>query len=140
MSYICNKDFFTGQERTIIKLRNKIQILKNQIEKFKKYDEERKQYYKNALIRLGELESTDEQAIISKLRKTIESQKCELNRLNILLRHPNLPEDFDKKLIYDENLKLKEQNSKLTTKNKELLKSNRDLRDKLAITILKNNG
>ena len=50
--------------------------LKSKIEAFKKYDEERKAYYRDSLIKLGELESLiDESDPEFKLRSKIQSQK-----------------------------------------------------------------
>lgn len=135
-----NKEFFSEQELKENELKHRISVLEKQISKFKEYDQERKEYYKDALVRLGQLESTDEQETIRKLKSSINSQRKELNRLNKLLKFPDIPENFDKAATYDENIKLKERNSRLSEKNKELVKANRDLREKLAITILKSNG
>ncbi len=135
-----NKEFFSEQELKENELKHRISVLEKQISKFKEYDQERKEYYKDALVRLGQLESTDEQETIRKLKSSINSQRKELNRLNKLLKFPDIPENFDKAATYDENIKLKARNSRLSEKNKELVKANRDLREKLAITILKNNG
>ncbi len=135
-----NKEFFSEQELKENELKYRISVLEKQISKFKEYDQERKEYYKDALVRLGQLESTDEQETIRKLKSSINSQRKELNRLNKLLKFPDIPENFDKAATYDENIKLKARNSRLSEKNKELVKANRDLREKLAITILKNNG
>ena len=38
-------------------LKKKIETLENTIENFKRYDQNRKEYYKDAMIRLGQLES-----------------------------------------------------------------------------------
>lgn len=135
-----NKEFFSEQELKENELKHRISVLEKQISKFKEYDQERKEYYKDALVRLGQLESTDEQETIRKLKSSINSQRKELNRLNKLLKFPDIPENFDKAATYDENIKLKARNSRLSEKNKELVKANRDLREKLAITILKSNG
>ena len=60
--------------------------LKSKIEAFKKYDEERKAYYRDALIRLGELESLiDESDPERKLRDKIKNQKKVIQSLQAML-------------------------------------------------------
>jgi len=72
--------------------------LKSKIEAFKKYDEERKAYYKDALIRLGELESLmDEIDPERKLRDKIKNQRKTITGLQALLctKEVEFPSDFD---------------------------------------------
>lgn len=64
-----NEDLINPKDIEIAKL-------KLTIEKFKRYDAERKQYYSNALQRLGELESYVQEltadTAISKLKKKVD--------------------------------------------------------------------
>lgn len=59
----------------------KIQKLENKIEAFRKYDEERKAYYKNALVRLGELEALFDEMSEQSFVKYREKLKKELSIL-----------------------------------------------------------
>ena len=52
-----NPDLLDVTSVYIGRLKSKIGSLEKTINKFKKYDEERKQYYKDLAIRVGELES-----------------------------------------------------------------------------------
>lgn len=74
-----NKDLIDPKDIEIAKL-------KLTIEKFKKYDAERKQYYSNALQRLGELESYVEEleadSVIPKLKEIVTEQRKQLGYLN----------------------------------------------------------
>lgn len=73
-----NEDLISPHEIEIAKL-------KKIISDFKKYDEERKKYYKESMIRLGELQSYIEElennTIIPKLKDKIQNQAKELNSL-----------------------------------------------------------
>lgn len=74
-----NKDLINPKDIEIAKL-------KLTIEKFKRYDAERKQYYSNALQRLGELESYVQEltadTVIPKLKKKVDEQGKQLRYLN----------------------------------------------------------
>lgn len=74
-----NEDLINPKDIEIAKL-------KLTIEKFKRYDAERKQYYSNALQRLGELESYVQEltadTAISKLKKKVDEQGKQLRYLN----------------------------------------------------------
>mgnify|MGYP003412873590 CR=1 FL=1 len=59
----------------------KIQKLENKIEAFRKYDDERKAYYKNALVRLGELEALFDEMSEQSFAKYREKLKKELSIL-----------------------------------------------------------
>lgn len=77
----------------------KITRLKQAIADFKKYDKERKEYYKNAMLRLGEYESlldeaTDCNEIIKKLRKKVKAQKDVIKGLERIIAKNNIPEDI----------------------------------------------
>lgn len=73
-----NEDLISPHEVEIAKL-------KKIISDFKKYDEERKKYYKESMIKLGELQSYIEElennTIIPKLKDKIQNQAKELNSL-----------------------------------------------------------
>lgn len=74
-----NKDIIDPKDIEIARL-------KLAINNFKKYDTERKQYYSNALQRLGELESyvqeLENNSVIPDLKAKIEKQRKELAYLN----------------------------------------------------------
>lgn len=74
-----NKDLVDKKDIEIAKL-------KLAIEKFKRYDAERKQYYSDALKRLGELESYVEEleagTVIPKLKEKVTEQRKQLGYLN----------------------------------------------------------
>lgn len=78
-----NKDIIDPKDLEIAKL-------KLAIEKFKKYDAERKQYYSKSLQRLGELESyvqeIESDSIITNLKDKIEKQRKELAYLNRVIQ------------------------------------------------------
>lgn len=64
----------------------KIGRLKSKLEEFKRYDKERREYYRDALFRLGELESlVDEADPELKLRNKIKAQKQTINSLKAAL-------------------------------------------------------
>lgn len=71
-----NENLFTYQELEILKLKARIEYLQKQIKAFKQYDEERKEYYKNAMQELGELQSfkfefEDSHPMIKELRDLV---------------------------------------------------------------------
>ena len=71
--------------------------LKSKIEAFKKYDEERKSYYREALIKLGELESLiDESDPERKLRDKIKNQKKVIQSLQakLVIKNVDFPVPF----------------------------------------------
>lgn len=88
-------EYYNSRKLNILLMLNKSLIdpkdleiakLKLAIEKFKKYDSERKQYYSKSLQRLGELESyvqeLESNSVIPSLKGKIEQQKKELAYLN----------------------------------------------------------
>lgn len=88
-----NKDLFNDEKDL------EIARLKYTIKKFKEYDEERKEFYKKKMRRLGELESyieelkdTTEEDEVGKLKAKIARQKEELKRLNILVQYKEIIE------------------------------------------------
>lgn len=106
--------------------------LKFIIEKFKKYDEERKEYYSKKLERLGVLESYVEEledtSEIGKLKSIIVRQKDELRKLNavIIAKKIDIPkteEELDNVDISMKISRLKEENKKLREEIKNLRKT-----------------
>ena len=88
----------------------KIGQLKAEIEAFKKYDEKRKAYYKDALIRLGELESLiDEVDPEGKLRDKLKAQRKTIAQLQLVIEAQKIeiPEDLNlvKALVEIDNLR-----------------------------------
>lgn len=88
----------------------KIGQLKAEIEAFKKYDEKRKAYYKDALIRLGELESLIDEADPEKhLRDKLKAQRKTINQLQLAIEAQKIeiPEDINliKALVEIDNLR-----------------------------------
>lgn len=76
----------------------KIGQLKAEIEAFKKYDEQRKAYYKDALIRLGELEPLiDEVDPEGKLRAKLKAQRKTIYQLQLAIKAQKIeiPEDLN---------------------------------------------
>lgn len=63
--------------------RKKISQLTRTINEFKKYDEDRKKYYKNALIELGELKSLLDELIDSDENDRIKKIKQQKNQLRV---------------------------------------------------------
>lgn len=86
----------------------KIGQLKAEIEAFKKYDEKRKAYYKDALIRLGELESLIDDPE-EKLRKKLKAQRKTIAQLQLVIEAQKIeiPEDLNlvKALVEIDNLR-----------------------------------
>ena len=124
-----NPDLVTPTDLIIGKLKGKIQSLQDELQKFKEYDEERKAYYKDALQRLGELESlVDEQDPVGKLRRRVKAQKGQIDTLQKLWKiartSPEIPKDFDKAAAIIENADLKALNKKLSQKNRQLTRDN----------------
>lgn len=103
--------------------------LKFIIEKFKKYDEERKEYYSKKLERLGVLESYVEEledtSEIGKLKSIIVRQKDELRKLNAVIIAKKIDttkteEEWNNVDISMKISRLKEENKKLREEIKNL--------------------
>ena len=129
MVKLMNPDLVTPTDLIIGKLKSKVQSLQDKLQKFKEYDEERKAYYKDALQRLGELESlVNEQDPVGKLRRRVKAQKGQIDTLQKLWKiartSPEIPKDFDKAAVITENADLKALNKKLSQKNRQLTKDN----------------
>lgn len=113
------------------KLIIKINKLQNTIKAFKKYDKDRKEYYKDAMIRLGQLESElDEADPKGTYKKKIHNLR---NLVNILqnklkikdvkeLENVNLLDALAKvKMYQDRNEKLEGTVNRLRKENRELI-------------------
>lgn len=112
--------------------------LKFAIERFKKYDEERKSFYKDKLQRLGELESyiieLESGLMVNELKSKIENQKKEIQSLNKIIKAHNIEcskseEDIDNIIRIDS----------MKRQNKELRKQIKSLKTSLNNVILKLN-
>lgn len=73
------------------KLKITVQQLQKTIQAFKEYDEERKKYYSDRLIELGELKSyieelEDKDSTIPKLKRQIKAMKLANNKLKERLK------------------------------------------------------
>lgn len=120
-----NENLFTSQELEILKLKARIEYLQKQVKAFKQYDEERKEYYKNAMQELGELQSfkfefEDSHPIIKELKDLVKkltndfnSIKCENRTLRYKIECFKIQEDFDPTPQDVQIARLKEANKKL---------------------------
>lgn len=103
--------------KTVESKNEEIKRLNRIIEDFKKYDNKRKEYYKNAMIRLGELESIlsefkDGDDHVQYLLNKVQEQRRQLGILNtklaaITINPPNLTDEelktyVNKKKLLDE--------------------------------------
>lgn len=120
-----NENLFTYQELEILKLKARIEYLQKQIKAFKQYDEERKEYYKNAMQELGELQSfkfefedshpmiKELKDLVKKLTNDFNSIKCENRTLRYKVECFKIQEDFDPTPQDVKIARLKEANKKL---------------------------
>lgn len=125
-----NENLFDKKDKEIFRLR----LI---IDKFKKYDKERKEYYSNSLRRLGELESMfseiGDDLDKSELTNKILSQREALSKLNSIVKGSRILERYDEsEIINFGNVgELKERINKLESLVKSLRKSNKDLINKI---------
>lgn len=116
------------------KLITKINKLQNTIKAFKKYDKDRKEYYKDAMIRLGQLESElDEADPKGTYKKKIHNLRNLVNILQNKLKIKDIKELEDVNLL-DALAKVKmyqDRNEKLEGTVNRLRKENRELICKL---------
>lgn len=146
--YIRNKKHIKMNKELIDKKDLRILALENTIRSFKEYDAKRKEYYKESLIRLGELESllSEIEEGNDKDKQTIIAQRKMLNKLNLIIKSKDLEDIKDYYLDNEDelqNLKEKEQNVLLKKRNKELKKENRRLKETVSYLLSKlnkNNG
>ena len=133
-----NPDLLDVTSVYIGRLKSKIGSLEKTINKFKKYDEERKQYYKDLAIRVGELESElseyrDKEDPTGKLQRKVSEQRKRIKQLEALLSIKDKEEvkDIDLVLAKSQIIKLKKQVNTLTKQNKHLKDTVSDLIYKL---------
>ena len=114
-----NEDLFEEKDKEILKL-------KALIERFKKYDSNRKQYYASALVELGqlrtyvsELEDTDKKA------KKIKTQKLAIKNLERIITENKIAKIVDQEKI--KGIKITE----LLEHVKKLEQDNNSLREKI---------
>lgn len=138
MVKLMNPDLLDTTSIYIGRLKSKIGSLEKTINKFKKYDEERKQYYKDLAIRVGELESElseyqDKEDPTSKLQRKVSEQRKKIKQLEALFSIKDKEElkDIDLVLAKSQIIKLKNQVNTLTKQNKNLKDTVSDLIYKL---------
>lgn len=119
---LLNRKLFTDEKEV------KIAQLKIAIDKFKEYDEKRKQYYKSALQELGELKSYVQELesgeCVQKLKNKIKQQSENIKRLNKLVQYSKINTD-----ITDEEISEAISISTLRTQNKKLRKELKNLKN-----------
>lgn len=127
-----NENLFTSQELEILKLKARIEYLQKQIKAFKQYDEERKEYYKNAMLELGKLQSfkfefedshpmiKELKDLVKKLTNDFNSIKCENKTLRYKVECSKIQDDFNPTPQDVQIVRLKEEirNQKNKLKNK----------------------
>ena len=80
-----NEDLLDPKDREIIKLKLENERLREAIQSFKEYDEERKKYYADISVRVGELESYIEELEQGEtLKKLIAQNKMYKQQLQVL--------------------------------------------------------
>lgn len=90
--------------------------LKSKIESFKRYDKERKKYYQDSIVKLGQLEALfDEIDTEGKLREKIKAQKHTISALQSALtcKGVKFPKDFDLTIAKAKIVELQNQVSEL---------------------------
>lgn len=103
--------------------------LKSKIEAFKKYDKERQAYYKDALNRLGQLESYFEEVDTEgSLRDKIERQRTEISRLLTLLKY-NKIEDIPDINLQEAIIEIDSLRSQLTKANAKIVRQQNSIND-----------
>ena len=107
--------------------------LKMTIDKFKKYDKDRKEYYAKSMQRLGQLESYISElendkdspvSVIKKLEEKIASQKDEIRTLSMNIQAHNIGINIDTDV-----LSLNISKKSLSQANEKLRKENRNLKN-----------
>ena len=103
------------------------------IDKFKKYDKDRKEYYAKSMQRLGQLESYISElendkdspvSVIKKLEEKIASQKDEIRTLSMNIQAHNIGINIDTDV-----LSLNISKKSLSQANEKLRKENRNLKN-----------
>lgn len=143
MSRIYNQDtFLDPKDLKIAKLSLKIDKLEKTIEAFKDYDKKRTLELKESLIRLGELESEqdekDDKYKVSDLKREIKQYKKQIAALSAKLHIQKVIEMGNEEALILVNNKLRnEELIKLRNENGKLRKDYRTIRDEYIA--LKNN-
>lgn len=133
-----NPDLLNPREVYIGRLKSKISSLENIISEFKKYDQKRKDYYKDLAVRVGELgselaEYQDLEDPTGRLQAKIKAQRNTIRSLQAILniKDEEFPEDMDLVSAKNEIKKLKGQVETLTKTNSHLRNSISELCYKL---------
>lgn len=115
--------------------------LKMTIEKFKEYDKERKKYYADKMLRLGELESyIDELESTDQTAAKLARCQTELKHLQNIMRYKNIKDELDPEDLQNliSNLQFKEKQEEMQSRIKEqartisqLLQENNNLKNKI---------
>lgn len=135
MTEIRNKDtFLNPKDLRIAELSLEIDKLKKTIEAFKEYDKKRTLELKESLIRLGELESEqdekDYQYKVSDLKREIKQYKKQIAALSAKLHIQKVIEMGNEEALVIVNNKMRnEELVKLRKENARLRKDYRSLRD-----------
>lgn len=113
------KDLFDPKDLEIAKL-------KRAISDFKEYDKERKAYYSESMVRLGELESLVEElkesepVVVKNLKKKVENQKVYIDKLLTIIENSKISKEDQDKVM-----------SMPIVSNPTLRKQNRELRERI---------
>lgn len=133
-----NPDLLNPTQVYIGRLKSKIKTLENTIAEFKKYDKQRKEYYKNLAIHVGELESElaeyhDSEDPTGRLQNKIAAQRKTIRSLQAILniRNEEFPEDMDLISAKSKIKSLREEVEVLTKTNNHLKNSISELCYKL---------
>lgn len=140
-----NENLFDDKkDLEIAHLKMRIEHLENTIQRFKAYDEERKQYYAKKMERLDELEEimseTCEKNSLTEIRQKMNKLKKELSNMSMALqvrkieenRSPEeLKEIIDIERVKNNNKELKKQVKILHASNDELFQKMRRLEKEL---------
>jgi hypothetical protein len=135
MAEIRNKDtFLNPKDLRIAELSLEIDKLKKTIEAFKEYDKKRTLELKESLIRLGELESEQDEKDylykVSDLKREIKQHKKQIAALSAKLHIQKVIEMGNEEALVIVNNKMRnEELIKLRNENAELRKDYRSIRD-----------
>lgn len=135
MSQLLNKDLFLDpKDLKIAELSLEINRLKKVIEAFKEYDKKRTMQLKESLIRLGELESEQDEKDytykVSDLKREIKQYKRQITALSAKLHIQKVIEMGNEEALTSVNNKFRnEELTKLRNENKRLRKDYRSIRD-----------
>lgn len=128
-----NEDLINPKDVLIFKLKHENKRLHEAIDAFKKYDAQRKEYYK---FLVNDWQKSDAKHIIEGLKLTIKHQTEQLNNLNIKITVLKealnwAPEYIDTLLAQYDKINQVRKNNKLTDEVKKLKRSYKEVRDEL---------